>query len=338
MFSIELTESSSCNTLIRNFFSQISVKTISFEKLFPSIFEYVQEEIVNKTVNCTLILKYPINISYQKQFLKAFIEYLEKQNSTVADCVFDAFGRLVALPYPSSNFCYTYHLIAKNENSGCIPLILLKENINIISEGTTGLKVWQASQMLAEWVLQNPTYVENRKILELGSGIGLTGLIVSNLAKPSKYILTDCHPTVLSVLSDNVKLNTNMKPEDCDVINVYSLVNPTSIEVKELFWEKTNTDSCKTYGAVDLIFAADVVYDSDIFQPLLNTVKIFLLNGTKEAIFACTERNTETLKCFWNACDLQGLKIEFLQPPEPQHLYWQSDIPIVLAKIKLSDE
>ncbi|KAF2879721.1 hypothetical protein ILUMI_26451, partial [Ignelater luminosus] len=153
-------------------------------------FEWEDQEILlSSTVNSDLILKYPIKVSYQKSFLKFVIQQLEEQGTEVHDCVYGAFGRLVALV--DSNECFKHYLIEEER------IITLKENPNIISEGTTGLCSWQASFALSEWCLFHKDVFTDKTILELGSGIGLTGITVAINCKPEKIYLTDCHNSVL---------------------------------------------------------------------------------------------------------------------------------------------
>lgn len=85
--------------------------------------------------------------------------------------------------------------------------ISLKENISIISDGTTGLCTWQAAFYLAEWCIHNVDKIRKRRVVELGSGSGLVGLTCLKKCSPSSVILTDYHPKVLETLLYNVNLN-----------------------------------------------------------------------------------------------------------------------------------
>lgn len=62
---------------------------------------------------------------------------------------------------------------------------------------------------MCEWILQNKIKFKNSKTLELGSGIGLTGLITASECDLDTIYLTDCHPSVLDLLCDNIKLNVD---------------------------------------------------------------------------------------------------------------------------------
>lgn len=80
-------------------------------------------------------MKYPLKVSYQKAFLKVLLDELIKQNAEVADGIYEAYGRLVALRDNSSHFKH----FELNERE----LITLIEKSAFISEGTTGLSTWE---------------------------------------------------------------------------------------------------------------------------------------------------------------------------------------------------
>lgn len=43
--------------------------------------------------------------------------------------------------------------------------------------------------------------------MELGSGIGFTGIAICKTCNPKAYIFSDCHPCVLQQLTENIRLN-----------------------------------------------------------------------------------------------------------------------------------
>lgn len=51
------------------------------------------------------------------------------------------------------------------------------------------------------------SFVCCRTVLELGSGVGLTGVALCRSCSPSRYVFSDCHLSVLQRLRDNVRLN-----------------------------------------------------------------------------------------------------------------------------------
>lgn len=105
--------------------------------------------------------------------------------------------------------------------------ITLKESRTTIESGTTGLKTWLASLVLAQYLLSHPgsifnasasTIVEHdlelvtsRSVLELGSGIGFLGIVTAFLqtqtpSTSSKIFLTDVNTEVLARCSENLTL------------------------------------------------------------------------------------------------------------------------------------
>lgn len=142
----------------------------------------------------------------------------------------------------------------------------------------------QASLVLAEWCIANKSIFENKTVLELGAGVGLAGITVNLKCQPSRILLTDCHETVLALLEKNVQLYFN---------------DDTNVRVLNLPWEVINAEKCASLGKIDVIIAADVVYDSELFHPLADAIKCLLSSsGAQETFLACTKRNQRTLNDF----------------------------------------
>lgn len=84
----------------------------------------------------------------------------------------------------------------------------------MLSNGTTGLQIWPAAFWLAEWILENKEEFKNRCVLELGCGLGFTGLVASMSCEIKEYILTDWHVKVLQSLFSNLCLNLRLRKYD----------------------------------------------------------------------------------------------------------------------------
>lgn len=164
--------------------------------------------------------------------------------------------------------------------------------------------------MLAEWALQNQNFFHHKHILELGSGIGFLGILVAKKCLPASLFVSDCHYSVLKQLCKNVCLNINGEIlSKCDIDFLDNLENGTTlveicdnscrVGVKKLSWGDL---SSTVFGNnFDIILAADVVYDSTIFEPLWKTFQsIVNLNKNCVIILACTVRNKDTLAEFLN--------------------------------------
>eukprot|EP01112_Ceratiomyxa_fruticulosa_P014882 TRINITY_DN4318_c0_g1_i1.p1 TRINITY_DN4318_c0_g1~~TRINITY_DN4318_c0_g1_i1.p1 ORF type:complete len:301 (-),score=79.27 TRINITY_DN4318_c0_g1_i1:82-933(-) len=130
----------------------------------------------------------------------------------------------------------------------------------------TGQIIWPASAVLCKYIESNPLLFENANTLEVGSGVGICGLLSSTFCNKTT-VLSDNVDIVVENLEKNVVLN---KDNGCK--NVYA---------EKLDWG--NLDHIKNikdkYGAFDLIIGSDVVFWQSAIRPLLQTVTS-LLNET----------------------------------------------------------
>ena len=83
------------------------------------------------------------------------------------------------------------------------------------SHNQVGTRVWGAGVYLGElfqrWVRHYPMLFQQQIVVELGAGVGITGLMLSKLVpsplQPKRIIMTDFHPDVVSVMQHNVGIN-----------------------------------------------------------------------------------------------------------------------------------
>lgn len=73
------------------------------------------------------------------------------------------------------------------------------------SQFDVGFQMWPAAVILSRWMCANPEVIRGRCVLEVGSGLGLCGLVAAHLA--DTVTLSDFNPVVLRALEANVALN-----------------------------------------------------------------------------------------------------------------------------------
>ncbi|XP_026482697.1 protein-lysine N-methyltransferase EEF2KMT-like [Ctenocephalides felis] len=252
-----------------------------FEDLLKDITWDNQQILLNSTVLHPLVKKYPIKKEYQRNFVRSIICTLEKQNIEVHDDLYTNFC-ILNTEENCDKKSYKHYIVDKG---GLKTIITIKESISFVSEGTTGLCSWEliskCSQALAEYFIENSNLVKNQTILELGAGTGLTALFLWTICEPKKYYVSDCHKSVLDLLSDNIALNfsdqrneyleftnftvcTENKMNDVDTrfIKTWRSPEDNELSVVNLLWE--DTDYLEEFSDIDLILAADVVYDPSI--------------------------------------------------------------------------
>lgn len=113
------------------------------------------------------------------------------------------------------------------------------------------------SIILSRYLVENGL-LRNKRILELGAGIGLPS-IISIKEGAESVIITDL-PSALSLLERNVRENT----EESNVPQFIALD-----------WEKDDH-----FGEYDLILGADLVYSKEMFEPLKSTLRRLCNNRT----------------------------------------------------------
>ncbi|NXW63228.1 EF2KT methyltransferase, partial [Eurystomus gularis] len=155
--------------------------------------------ILHKTVLHPLCVKYPPSTQYRRCFLTELIKKHERSAAEPLDALYDALAAV--LKEEDSTRCYKSYLLPTGES------VTLSESMAMVSGGTTGLVTWDAALHLAEWAMGNSAVFSSRTVLELGSGIGFTGIAICKTCRPRRYIFSDCHPHVLNQLRENIHLN-----------------------------------------------------------------------------------------------------------------------------------
>ncbi|XP_015586219.1 protein-lysine N-methyltransferase EEF2KMT [Cephus cinctus] len=289
----------------------------------------IQKQILDNTINNPVVVKYPIRKSYQRAFLKYLINKLEQTDQEIHDELYSKYCELVSIKSKECETHYKHFLLGKQN------CITLQESTNIISHGTTGLCSWQAALGLGEWCLKNMDILKGKNILELGSGIGLTGLTVISTCSPDSFTFSDCHPAVLKMLCQNIQLNLCTKQESCQGrVYMNTKFNGTQVLVVNLPWEEIEQSTINgIWQYPDVILAADVLYDSSNFDALIGGLKYFLSKNNCYAIIAATVRNTETISQFLYELENWNLYFEEQAFPDSQVFIKTDETPVRIIKI-----
>lgn len=193
-----------------------------------------QNRLLNETVRLECVQKYPLDRNYMIRFLRYVIDTLESQNLDVHD---DFYTILCDYQSKSNDDCdseYSYKhyqvLIDETANDGRIETVILKENRNKISHGTTGLNVWESALAISEWAIENRCQIDGKHIVELGAGTGLSSLIIGKCCSPKTIHITDGNDRVIENLIANVANNfEHLNDDDDDDQRFYYAGNKTTV-------------------------------------------------------------------------------------------------------------
>lgn len=146
-----------------------------------------------------------------------------------------------------------------------------------------GLLLWEAAVALAAHIAANPEIVVSKTVLELGAGLGLTGVVAAGLG--GAVTQTDHDASALAASARTAALNG-----------------------RDGIVQETGNWHCWTSSAAyDVILGADVAYDSDDHDALLAVCAHALKPGGR-AIFS--DPNRECLSRFIAAIRAAGWHLD----------------------------
>lgn len=146
-----------------------------------------------------------------------------------------------------------------------------------LMHGGFGRKISPSEEALATYILKRPRLFQCRRVLVVGAGLGLAGLVCASCTKAQEVLLTDGDPEVVKLLEKSLQLNC-----------VNGVFNDTVVQVQQLLWDRT--EHWPERASYDVILGADVVYLEDLHLPLLDMMARVLAPGGHALIFA-SKRN-----------------------------------------------
>ena len=221
-------------------------------------------------------------------------------------------------------------------------------------QNDVGLRMWEAGYFLTEFLLANPSLVRNRHVIELGAGLGLTGMAAAAVCGAAHTSLTDCAQPVLDNLNAMVDLNglkrasvmreqkQSTRREGDEETRVTIAMKDPTISVVEIDWldggvvarNKLGVNDSAQHGNELCIIAADVMYDPQYVPDLLNIIEALLKPqpgvAPPAAFVAATKRNESTLAIFFDDIktrELSCIERKYSWPvdaPSPSPFYYNS--------------
>jgi predicted nicotinamide N-methyase len=161
-------------------------------------------------------------------------------------------------------------------------------------------ELWPSAAALSRFLLENPGLLENRNVLELGCGLGLTSMI-AHRQRPLHLICTDYENAALELTRKNFELN-NLEPP----------------ELKLMDWRSPDFDN-----EFEIILASDILYEKRFFEPIFSLFEKLL---ARDGLIILAEPNRSIAREF------------FMRLKERRYTYnvqfvetWQSGQKIVVS-------
>ncbi|KAK3242072.1 hypothetical protein CYMTET_48216 [Cymbomonas tetramitiformis] len=150
-------------------------------------------------------------------------------------------------------------------------------------DNTGVICLWPAEEALTHFCVKNSHIFRDKRVLELGAGVGLAGIALAAMGIAKEVVLTDGNPTCVDVLQENLERN-NAK------------YGRTMTRAEVLHWDRIATGSTK----YDVIIAADCTFFKDFHGALARSIhqllaprgEVYMLNpsrsGSVERFTRCT--------------------------------------------------
>ncbi|KAL7541912.1 hypothetical protein ACHAXR_012250 [Thalassiosira sp. AJA248-18] len=150
---------------------------------------------------------------------------------------------------------------------------------------STGLTLWRASNYLCQYQMQNLQLFQDKRIIEIGAGLGLNGILAwrSTAASSNSVVcITDGDSDALVHLRENVERNRSTESGDDD----------GTVSCHQLIWGKFSSElfleNIAGNQKYDVILASDIIYSAVIVDPLWETIQALLKepsDGEKGGVF-----------------------------------------------------
>lgn len=131
-------------------------------------------------------------------------------------------------------------------------------------------------------MISHDQHFVNKSVCELGSGLGLVSILLDKMSCCRYVYATDGDDETMELLKENIKSTSS------------------SVRAHKLWWGE-DADFVKVLEnnqhdlKFDVLLAADVIYEEDQFQPLIESVKSLLKNDG-EFLLAFARRNVSVDK------------------------------------------
>lgn len=221
------------------------------------------------------------------------------------------------------NYCKTLEMTiilskvpSPNEKEKEANLFLDLNDMFIFPHNMDGFHIWEAGIVLSRFILFNKSLFETKKVLELGTGVGIAGITVLKYTKAKEVTLSDYRDDILRNVEKNIVKNAikhkhvknafyEIKNENCTVCG------DKRSNILNLNW----LDYANFDYKYDIIVGSDLVYKGAPVKELAGLIASALTLNGQAYILVPNKRGSveEFLKEIHDTKKLKYEKIELLE-------------------------
>ncbi|KAE8010628.1 hypothetical protein FH972_006983 [Carpinus fangiana] len=151
---------------------------------------------------------------------------------------------------------------------------------------------WPSEDVLAYFCLSQADMFRYKRVIELGSGYGLAGLVIAAITEASEVVISDGNPQVVDYIQRNIDANTGA-------------FGATRVKSMTLHWDQEEIPNLS--NAFDVIIASDCTFFKEFHNGLARIIKLLLNKaGPSQAIFFSPKRGN-SLDKFLETINQNGL-------------------------------
>ncbi|CAF0989257.1 unnamed protein product [Brachionus calyciflorus] len=166
-------------------------------------------------------------------------------------------------------------------------LLLIEHEIQTKLEDV-GFQLWRSNFFLGDYLLNNLNLIEDKILIELGAGLGVLSYILSFYARI--IFCTDLEKIVQKAEENWLANQMNLKEKIEEKGSRILFKNLDWTEYENIFEKLSikgskfdlNNDDVEMLRRVDVILAADVIYDQTITLNFFNTIFKLMTKGNKQ--------------------------------------------------------
>ncbi|KAD7479206.1 hypothetical protein E3N88_02342 [Mikania micrantha] len=162
---------------------------------------------------------------------------------------------------------------------------------------------WPSEEVLAYYCLSQLDIFRSKKVIELGSGYGLAGLLIAAVTEALEVVISDGNPQVVDYIQRNINANS-------------SVFGTTKVKSMMLHWNQE--ELLDVSNSFDIIVASDCTFFKEFHRGLVQSVKCLLKKeGPSEAIFLGPKRGN-SLVDFLKEVEKGGLQFTVDEIYDPE--------------------